>query len=127
MNPGGMRSALTVRLIALVVVLALVLLPALFMPMMFGGMMGGWNPSNWSGWGGNMWWGWLLRLLLWVLLISGGVAFVAWAVRPSRAGPSGGGAGSLPNEPLEILRQRYARGEITSEQFEQMRRDLTTD
>jgi uncharacterized membrane protein len=28
------------------------------------------------------------------------------------------------NEPLRILRQRYARGEITREQFTQMMRDL---
>jgi uncharacterized membrane protein len=26
---------------------------------------------------------------------------------------------------LEILRERYAKGEITREQYEQMRRDLT--
>ena len=126
MNPNDTRSGLTLGLAALVV-LAVVLFPMLLMPMMFGGMMGGWNPSNLSGWGGNMWWGWLLMILLWVLLISGGVAFAAWAVRGSRAGPGGGGADSLPNEALEILRQRYARREITSEQFEQMRRDLTTD
>ena len=28
------------------------------------------------------------------------------------------------NDPNEILRRRYARGEITKEQFEQMKRDL---
>ena len=28
------------------------------------------------------------------------------------------------NQPLRILRQRYARGEITKEQFEEMLRDL---
>jgi putative membrane protein len=29
------------------------------------------------------------------------------------------------NEPVRILRQRYARGEITKEQFDQMLRDLS--
>ena len=29
-------------------------------------------------------------------------------------------------EALEILKKRYARGEITREQFEQMKRDLQT-
>ncbi len=33
--------------------------------------------------------------------------------------------GTPPSEtPLGILKQRYARGEITREQFEQMRRDI---
>lgn len=127
MNPNDTRSALAVGLIALVVVLALVLLPVLLMPMMFGGMMGGWNLSNLAGWGGNMWWGWLLMLLFWALLIGGGMALVAWAARRGRVSPSGDGAGSRPNEALEILRQRYARGEITGEQFEQMKRDLRAD
>ncbi len=119
---------MTVGLVALVTVLALVLLSVFVMPMMmFGGMMGGWNPSTWAGWGGNTWWGWLLMLLFWLLLSGGGVAFVAWAVRRSRVGASGGGTGSRPNEALEILRHRYVQGEITSEQFEQMKRDLTAD
>jgi putative membrane protein len=29
------------------------------------------------------------------------------------------------NEPIRIIRQRYARGEISKEQFDQMLRDLT--
>jgi len=29
------------------------------------------------------------------------------------------------NDPIRILRQRYARGEITKEQYDQMLRDLT--
>ncbi len=28
------------------------------------------------------------------------------------------------NQPLEILKKRYARGEITKEQFEDMKKDL---
>lgn len=126
MNRDEMRSVLTVALVVLVVVLALALLPLLTMPMMMGGgmmggMMSGWN---WGNWGGNMWWGWLLMLLFWVLLIGGVVALVAWSVRLVR--PSGSGVGGRPGEALEILKQRYARGEITGEQFEQMKRDLAS-
>ena len=31
------------------------------------------------------------------------------------------------NEPIRIIRQRYARGEITKEQFDQMLHDLTQE
>lgn len=34
------------------------------------------------------------------------------------------GTGTLPQAPLEILKARYARGELTSEQYEQMKREL---
>jgi putative membrane protein len=36
-----------------------------------------------------------------------------------------GGFGQTSNEtPLDILKKRYARGEITKEQFDEMKRDL---
>lgn len=125
MNRDDIRSVLTV---ALVTVLVLVLLSVFMMPMvMGGGMMDGWNSGNWGNRGGDMWWGWLLMLLFWVMLISGVVAVIAWAVcQAGAARSSGRGAGSRPDEALEILMQRYARGEITAEQFEQMKRDLAS-
>ncbi len=82
-------------------------------PMMGGGMMGGW-------WGpGFGWWG-LVMMVFWVLFIIGIVLLVAWIVRQLAAGPSVTGR----TRALEILQERYARGEITREQYEQMRRDL---
>lgn len=35
-----------------------------------------------------------------------------------------GGRGENRETPLEILRRRYASGEITKEQFEQMKKDI---
>ena len=120
MNRDESRSILT---IVAVVLLVLVLLPAIFMGLMmgggimYGGMMGNWN------WGGNPW-GWLLMLVFWVLVIGGVAAIVIWAI--SRTHPTDSGAGNR-QDAMEILKQRYARGEIDREQFEQIRRDLTTD
>jgi putative membrane protein len=66
--------------------------------------------------------GGLVMVLFWIVLIVGAV----WLVRsffPTGQQPS---ASSTRSEPSagEILKQRYVRGEITKEQFEQMRRDL---
>ncbi|OLC32261.1 MAG: hypothetical protein AUH81_16530 [Candidatus Rokubacteria bacterium 13_1_40CM_4_69_5] len=56
----------------------------------------------------------LLLLVGVVLLIALGVWFLVRRPRPA----------ALDDPALEILRQRYARGEITREEFEARRRDL---
>jgi putative membrane protein len=125
MNDSDKRNWVFVAV--LVAVGVLVVLPVLLMAvmmgggMMVGGMMGGWRTDAGSG---NYWWNWVLMLLFWVLLIGGVGALVAWAVR--RVGPPSDRGASRPDEAMEILKQRYARGEITAEQFEQIKRDLTS-
>jgi putative membrane protein len=53
------------------------------------------------------------------------VAGIVWAVQLSSRGESQSvGMGSAGEAPLEILRRRYAGGEITKEQFDDMRRTL---
>ncbi|MCL5027311.1 MAG: SHOCT domain-containing protein [Chloroflexi bacterium] len=69
------------------------------------------------------WWGVVMgiaMLVFWALVIAGIVLLVVWAVRQAR--PVGPGAGG--NRALDILQERYARGEITKDQYDQMRRDL---
>jgi putative membrane protein len=106
-------------IVGLVVILVLVLIFALTGAGMMGpGMMG------WQGWGNqgtSAWWG-IGMMLFWVVLLAGLAGLVVWLVRsgsPATAGPTGTGS-----RPEEILRERYARGEITREQYDQMRRDL---
>jgi putative membrane protein len=76
-------------------------------------------------WGYNMagmgWWI-IVSSLLWLGLIAIAVwAFARWASRPTRRDAS-----SVPPTPsaIEILRQRFARGEIESDTFERMRWQL---
>ncbi len=66
--------------------------------------------------------GMLLMLAFWVLVIGGIVWLVVTLVRNNqRAIPAGG----VPQQtPLEILKLRYAKGEINKEQFEQLKHDL---
>ncbi|MDT8901421.1 SHOCT domain-containing protein [Anaeroselena agilis] len=62
----------------------------------------------------------LPMLLFWGLLIWGGIVLVrklSWSSHPNRLAPESGKA-------LEILKERYAKGEITREEFEQMKKDI---
>ena len=73
-------------------------------------------------WGdmGTMGWGILggvHMVLWWVLIILGIVVLVQWLL----GGASRRAAG---DRPLDILQERYARGEINKEEFEQKKRDL---
>jgi len=88
--------------------------------MMWGyGNATGVTPGGW-GWGPMMALGWLAMLAFWAAVIVGIVLLVRWL------------AGSAPatsaereaEQPLAILRRRYAAGEIDEATYERMRRDL---
>ncbi|OGT27930.1 MAG: hypothetical protein A2Z17_04120 [Gammaproteobacteria bacterium RBG_16_66_13] len=72
-------------------------------------------------------WGWWMVAvggLFWIgfLILIGGIA---WAVLMAAVGPSTERREYSPQPtPLELLKTRYARGEITRQEFEQTRRDL---
>jgi putative membrane protein len=56
------------------------------------------------------------------LLIIGGIAYaLGWRPQFNQSGPA-----QTKQTPLELLKERYARGEITREQYDQMRLDLET-
>lgn len=60
----------------------------------------------------------LLHLLFW-----GAVIFaIVWAIR--RISPAVAATGPRLNEAEEILKRRYASGEITMEEFAQKKKDL---
>jgi putative membrane protein len=77
--------------------------------MMGGGMMGSWGGLGWiSG----------------IVLVGLGVLAVVLILRPQKGGAIDRGGGGPAPSPREILETRYARGEITRDQFEQMKADL---
>lgn len=70
----------------------------------------------WDGsWG--MGWGWfgLMHLLWWAIVIMGMAVALRWAA----------GGRSRADRSLEILRERYARGEIEKPEYEERLRHLT--
>jgi len=73
------------------------------------GMMGGY---------GMGWFGAIIMFAFWIAVIVGIVFLIRWLVVSARGG---GGAGESA---LEILKRRYARGEIDKKEFEQKKKDL---
>jgi len=74
------------------------------------------------GWADGYGWmgpGWIFMLLFWALVIAGGIALVRWLGTRDK-----GGGDRKRRTPLDILQERYARGEIDREEYEQKRRDL---
>jgi putative membrane protein len=58
----------------------------------------------------------LMMMLFWGLVIVSLVLGIRWLLRQARETRS--------DSALEILRQRYARGELTKDEFERMKKDL---
>jgi putative membrane protein len=57
--------------------------------------------------------------LFWVFVVAGAIALVRWLGTASN-----GRRDTQRQTPLEILQERYARGEIGKEEYEQKRADL---
>ena len=68
--------------------------------------------------------GFILMLLFWVGLILGGVWLVKTVFTGSPQNQSGN-VSTKPSSARDILDQRYARGEISQEVYEQIKADLT--
>lgn len=67
---------------------------------------------------GDYVWG-LLMMLLWVLIVA---AIVIFVVRSTHHHDVGNGGSS---DALEIAKKRYAKGEITKDEYGQLKKDLS--
>lgn len=67
----------------------------------------------------------LIGLIVNVAIIVGVVLLIVWAVKRFSGGKANWNQPSGNQSPREILQARYARGEITREQYQQMLNDLS--
>ena len=67
-------------------------------------------------WGGGLWFGWIF----WIIIIG----VVVWLVINQSKYRNVNQINPHLESPLDILKKRYAKGEINKEQFDQMKKDL---
>ena len=105
----------------------------------FPAISGGWMPMMnmmWGGWSSpfgsnnstnNMMnfgfgpfgsFGWIFMILWWVLIIAGIVALIKWLTSQSR------GTNNHEKSALDVLKERYAKGEMNRDEFEAKKKDL---
>jgi putative membrane protein len=74
------------------------------------------------GWGYGMgWFGPIIMVAFWIAVIVAAVFLARWLMKTPRTGEQ---RAMLEDSPLEILKRRYARGEINKEEFEEKKKDL---
>ncbi|MBN1333258.1 MAG: SHOCT domain-containing protein [Synergistales bacterium] len=82
-----------------------------------------------EGWGMGhmMFWPWeggmFMMMIPMFLLVIGAIFLIIYMLR--KVSDMGRTSDFRQEPPLEILKRRYARGEITREEFEEMKRDLS--
>jgi len=95
-------------------------LPALTASVALADPGGGWNDGygHMMGWGGGFgFFGGFMMLVFWGVII----ALIVLAVRWLSEGAKGGGARS---DAMDVLRQRFAKGEIDEEEFARRKKAL---
>src|SRR4030043_903156 len=99
----------TALIIGGVLVAILIIVPLIF------GLIGGWQGYGYGygmmGGFGGMWFMPILMIVFWGLVIWGIVALVRGVASPNNSGTS-----NQSDSAMEILKRRYARGEITNQE-----------
>ncbi len=73
----------------------------------------GMGPGMMWGWG----MGWIFMIIFWGLVVVGLIFLIRWLVGMTKTT-------RLEESALDILKKRYARGEINKEEYEQKKKDL---
>ncbi|WP_454642861.1 SHOCT domain-containing protein [Bradyrhizobium liaoningense] len=87
-------------------------------------MMWGYGPNmGMMGWGYGYGFG-LLHMIIWLVILAAIVAGVVWLVRIT-AQPGGHQFSARRSPGLQVLEERYARGEINRDEYLQKKQDIS--
>jgi len=109
-----MRKALLISVISLFVLVFV----------LDGGVRAQMGPGmrDWGHWGYGMGWFWtIIMVAFWIAVIVGIIFLIRWLVMSTTTGSR---VAKSENSALEILKKRYARGEIDKQEFEEKKKDL---
>jgi putative membrane protein len=74
------------------------------------------------GWGSGLgWFGGIIMAIFWIAVIVGIILLIRWVIISTRTASHGT---SIGESALDILKKRYARGEIDKQEFEEKKKDL---
>ena len=113
------KNVKTALIVVGIIVALLIVVPVVF------GAFWGWQSGGWGMMGphmmGGFGWMWLMPIF-WIVFIG----LIIWAIVAFVRGSSGsrGQDASKMDSALEVLKKRYARGEISKEEFEEKKKDL---
>jgi putative membrane protein len=82
---------------------------------------GGWMMDGDWGWNNMMGWGFgsgTIMVLFWIIAILAIIALLLWLAENLNNNTS------TSNKAMEILKEKYAKGEITKEEFETKKKDI---
>lgn len=68
------------------------------------------------GWGCGMGWPWPMMFIFWIVVIAGVIYFVRSTNK---------GRGAPGESALDILKKRYAKGEINKDEYEKIKKDIS--
>jgi putative membrane protein len=81
----------------------------------------GHGPGMMGGGYGMGWFGSIIMIAFWIAVIVGIVLLIRWLIIYTRTPSHGTSSGESA---LDILKKRYARGEIDKQEFEEKKKDL---
>ena len=110
------KNVKTALIVGGIAIFVLIVVPVIW------GAVSGWGSRSWGMMGGFSM-GWfmpLVMIIFWALVIWAIVALIRGLTSSGNSGSS-----EKADSALEILKKRYARGEIDKQEFEDKKKDLT--
>ncbi len=84
-----------------------------------------WGFDGGPAWSGFGWFGGVFMILWWVVIIAGIIALVKWIAASSGGSHESCGHEKRGDSAMDILKERYASGEIDKKEFEEKKKDIS--